>query len=84
MQTKIIFHYIPILSTVLFFQTINAKCMSRYILPEDYDPDIAPVLDGKAVQVNNEITILSLMPSSGTEMVGIWPSTNCHPSQFKL
>jgi hypothetical protein len=47
--------------------------MSEYILPEDYDPDIAPVLDGKAVQVDNEIIILSLMPSTGTEMVGIWP-----------
>jgi hypothetical protein len=70
---KIIFNYIAILGTVLSFESINAKCMSEYILPEDYDPDIAPVVDGKAVQVDNEITILSLMPSTGTEMVGIWP-----------
>ncbi len=73
MQMKIIFNYIAILGTVLLFESINAKCMSEYILPQDYDPDIAPVLDGKAVQVDNEITILSLMPSTGTEMVGIWP-----------
>jgi hypothetical protein len=70
---KIIFNYIAILGTVLLFESINAKCLSEYILPEDYDPDIAPVVDGKAVQVDNEITILSLMPSTGTEMVGIWP-----------
>jgi hypothetical protein len=70
---KIIFNYIAILGTVLLFESINAKCMSEYILPQDYDPDIAPVLDGKAVQVDNEIIILSLMPSTGTEMVGIWP-----------
>ena len=70
---KIIFNYIAILGTVLLFESINAKCMSEYILPEGYDPDIAPVVDGKAVQVDNEITILSLMPSTGTEMVGIWP-----------
>lgn len=73
MQMKIIFNYIAILGTVLLFESINAKCLSEYILPEDYDPDIAPVVDGKAVQVDNEITILSLMPSTGTEMVGIWP-----------
>ncbi len=67
------------MSTVLFLQTINAinniRWKSSDILPNDYDPNIAPVLDGKGVQVNIEVTILSLMPSTGTEMVGIWPST---------
>ena len=50
---------------------VSTPLINTDILPKDYSRDIAPTVDGKAVEVNVSLVVLSLKPELNAEMVSL-------------